>query len=226
MNNMKIKPVKTLCVVFMALICSTSAAQNILNKNVPINVNRQRLDDVLEIVSNRGNFYFSYNSSIIKKDSLVSISGNKTVKEILDGILPAGYEYKESGNYLIIRRAPVKLTLVTTKAVTEDKFYVVSGYVLDDETGYMLPNASIYEKNLLASALTNQNGYFKMRLKSKSKTAALTVSKELYEDTTVTIDPGFDQQISVTIVPLSSEDRITIVRPEDYFLPDSLQITV
>jgi len=120
----------------------------------------------------------------------------------------------------------VRLTLVTSKAVTEDKSYVVSGYVLDDETGYMIPNASIYEKSMLASTLTNKNGYFKLRLKNKAGTAALTVSKEFYEDTTVTIEPRYNQQISITIVPVSSEDRITIIRPEDYFLPDSLQVTV
>jgi hypothetical protein len=219
--------VKTTALVFMLLVCCITSAQTILNKNLSINVSRQRMDDVLEIISNKGNFYFSYNSSIIRKDSLVSLSANnKTVKEILDQLFPSGYEYKESGNYLIIRRAPIRITLVTSKAVTEDKFYSVSGYVLDDETGFMLPNASIYEKTLLTSALTNQNGYFKLRLKSKSKTAALTVSKEFYEDTTVTIEPRYDQQISIAIMPVSSEDRITIVRPEDYFLPDSLQVTV
>ena len=218
---------KTISIVFLVLICDSSIAQTILNKNLSVNVTRQRLDDVLEIISNKGNFYFSYNSSIIKKDSLVSISKtNATVKEILDQLFPTGYEYKESGNYLIIRRSPIKLTLVTTKAVSENKFYVVSGYVLDDETGYMLPNASIYEKTLLASALTNREGYFKLKLKCKAKTAELTVSKEFYQDTTVTIEPKYDQQISITIVPVSSEDRITIVRPEDYFLPDSLKITV
>ncbi|HTM90995.1 MAG TPA: STN domain-containing protein, partial [Flavisolibacter sp.] len=122
---------KTTRIVFLVLICHSSIAQTILNKNLSVNVTRQRLDDVLEIISNKGNFYFSYNSSIIKKDSLVSISQtNKTVKEILDQLFPTGYEYRESGNYLIIRRAPIKLTLVTTKAVTENKFYVVSGYVL------------------------------------------------------------------------------------------------
>lgn len=218
---------KTISIVFLVLICHSSFAQAILNKNLSVNVTGQRLDDVLEIISNKGNFYFSYNSSIIKKDSLVSIAAtNKSVKDILDQLFPVGYEYRESGNYLIIRRAPIKLTLVTTKAVTENKFYVVTGYVLDDETGYMLPSASIYEKTMLASALTNQDGYFKLKLKSKAKTAALSVSKEFYEDTTVTIEPKYDQQISITIVPISSEDRITIVRPEDYFLPDSLKIAV
>ena len=219
--------VKTIAVVFLLLVCHHGSAQNILNKNLTINVSHQRIDDVLEIISNKGNFYFSYNSSIVKKDSLVSISAaNKTVKEILDQIFSTGYEYKESGNYIIIRRAPIKITVVTNKAITEDKFYVVSGYVLDNETGYMLPNASIYEKSLLASSLTDQKGFFAVRLKSKAKTAALTVSKEFYEDTTVTIEPKYDQQISIAIMPISSDDRITIVRPEDYFLPDSLKITV
>ena len=60
-------------------------AQNILNKSLTIDVNRQRLADVLEIMSNRGNFYFSYNSSVIKKDSLVSVTASaKTVREILN----------------------------------------------------------------------------------------------------------------------------------------------
>lgn len=55
--------------------------------------------------------------------------------------------------------------------------YMVSDYVLDDETGYMIQNASIYEKRLLASALTSKNGYFQLQLKSEAKTAALGLYK-------------------------------------------------
>src|SRR5690348_4340682 len=98
---------KTITIVFLVLVCDNSIAQSILNKNLTVVVNSQRLDDVLEIISNKGNFYFSYNSSIIKKDSLVSVSAtNKSVKDILGQLFPSGYEYRESGNYLIIRRGP------------------------------------------------------------------------------------------------------------------------
>ena len=80
------------CLLFISNHC---LAQNILNKTLSISINRQRLDNVLEIISNKGNFYFSYNSSLIKKDSLVSYSAtNKTVKDILTAILVEGYEYK------------------------------------------------------------------------------------------------------------------------------------
>jgi CarboxypepD_reg-like domain len=215
-----------LIIVLLVFISLPGICQNLLSKTISLDVNRQRLDNVLEILSNKGNFYFSYNGNIIKRDSLVTLSAsNKTVKQVLDILLPNQYEFKETGNYIIIRKAPVKITLVTSKASVEDKHYIVSGYVLDDATGEHVQNASIYEKTLLASALTNANGYFRLPLKQKKRTAALTVSKEFYEDTTVLIDAGYDQQITVTILPVSS-GVVTIISPEDYFAPDQLKLRV
>ncbi|MGZ5189642.1 MAG: carboxypeptidase-like regulatory domain-containing protein [Flavisolibacter sp.] len=224
MNQKKGKRILLLVLLMNANIVGHS--QNLLGKNISLDVNRQQLSQVLEILSNKGNFYFSYNSNILKKDSLVSMSSsNKTVKEILEFLLPDHYEFRESGNYIIIRKAPIKLTVVTNKAVTQDKFYMVSGYVMDDETGHWIRNASIYEKTLLASTLTNDNGYFKLKLKHKNNPAALTISKEFYQDITINIDPGFNQEISVTIVPAST-GTITIVSPDDYFAPDQLTVRV
>ncbi|WP_132051255.1 LA_2272 family surface repeat-containing protein [Pseudocnuella soli] len=204
----------------------TVFAQSNLDKVVPVNVTRQRLDQVLEILSNRGNFYFSYNSNIVKRDSLVTLAAaNRSVRQILTTLFPSDYEFRESGNYIIIRKAPVKLTIVTNKAVTVDNQYIVSGYVLDDHTGMQIPDASIYEKRLLVSTMTDSKGYFKLKFKNKVQTAALTVSKEFYEDTTVLIEPRYNQQITVTLLPEGAPD-ITIVKPEDYFVPDSLRVRV
>ena len=94
---------------FAVQICP---AQNILEKSISLQVSRQRLDNVLELISNKGNFYFSYNSNIIRKDSLVTLSvQNREVKEILGILLPDNYEFRESGNYIIIRKAPVRITM-------------------------------------------------------------------------------------------------------------------
>ncbi|HET7896862.1 MAG TPA: STN and carboxypeptidase regulatory-like domain-containing protein, partial [Flavisolibacter sp.] len=224
--NLRTWSCRLLLAAVVCLLHFTATAQNVLNRSLSLDVNRQRLDQVLEIMSNRGNFYFSYNSNIIKKDSLVTLSvSNKPVRQILNQLLPDHYEFVESGNYVIIRKAPVRITFVTNKAVTEEKYYTVSGYVLDDETGYQIPYASIYEKALLLSALTNQEGYFKLKLKQKNKNVALTVSKEFYEDTTFTIDPGYNQQITVTLEPVSS-GTVTIISPDDYFAPEQLKLRV
>jgi len=216
----------SLVVMATLFICISASAQNLLNKTLSIDVKNQRLDNVLEILSNKGSFYFSYNSNIIKKDSLVSFSAaNRSVKQILEMLLPDHYEFKDSGNYIIIRKAPIQLTFITNKAVTEDKFYTVSGYVLDDQTGYWIPNASIYEASLLASTLTNTQGYFKLRLKQKHKSSKLTVSKEFYQDTSFSIDPGYNQQITVTLLPETS-GSVTIISPDDYFAPEQLKLRV
>ena len=111
------KHLKLVCFAIILLACAeNSIGQNLLNKNISIQVTRQRLDNVLEILSNKGNFYFSYNSNIIKKDSLVSFNyTNKSVLFILNSLFPQNYEFKESGNYIIIRKAPIRLTIVTKK---------------------------------------------------------------------------------------------------------------
>lgn len=228
---MTMKPFARLKLSFFLIaffFCAFCSAQTILNRPIPsFEINRQRLDNVLEILSNKGNFYFSYNSNIINKDSLITFSAsNRTVKQILDALFQHHYEFTESGNYIIIRRAPIKLTVVTNKAITEDKVYVVSGYILDEQSGMQIHNASIYEKKLLVSALTNEEGYFKIRLKSKSKTAALSVSKEFYEDTTVVIEPRYNQQITITIVPIETSVGMITISPDDYFVPDSLKVRV
>src|SRR5688500_6098699 len=158
---------------FSALIMYWAAAsgQTPLNRTIPVEVRGQRLEQVLDILSNRGNFYFSYNSNIIPRDSLVTLSAsNKTVGQVLAQLLPGPYEFRESGNYIIIRRAPIRMTVVTRKVGTEDRTYTVSGYVLDEQNGYQLPHVSIYEKRQLASALTNSEGYFSLRLMSRPQT--------------------------------------------------------
>lgn len=210
------------------LITNFCAAQNNLSKNITLDVNRQRLDNVLEILSNKGDFYFSYNSKIIKKDSLVSLNvRNKTVKDVLNLLFNNSYEFKESGNYVIIRKAPIRMTMVTKKAVVEDKIYAVSGYVYDEQSGAAVNEASVYEKKQLVSSLTNGQGYFKLKLKgSKANSVTLFLSKEFYEDTSIVIEPRHNQEVTVTMMPMEREEDKVTIAPEDYLTPDTLQQAV
>ena len=217
-------------IFFVSLIVLSSLsvnAQSVLDRNISIQVSRQRLENVLEILSNKGNFFFSYNSNIIQADSLVSLNVvNRPVKDVLLTLFGDGYEFRESGNYIILRRAPIKLRLVTNQAVTDDKFYTVSGFVIDDQTGEKVSDASVYEKTRLSYASTNGQGYFKLKLKSKYKTAAITVSKQFYEDTTVVIQPRYDQSINITIVPAEISEHTVTIRPQNYEAPETIQVQV
>lgn len=212
-------------VLLITGITISSTGQNLLSKNISLDVNRQRLDNVLEILSNKGDFYFSYNSKIVKKDSLISLSvRNKTVKETLAMLFNNTYEFVESGNYVIIRKAPIRMTMVTNKATVEDKIYAVSGYVFDEQSGVAINEASVYEKKQLASALTNDAGFFKLKLKSsKTSTATLFISKEFYEDTSIVIEPRHNQELTITMMPVEKEEDKVTVTPEDYLVPDSIK---
>jgi hypothetical protein len=216
-------------VVFFLAVFFVQAlqAQSLLTKPVNITANRQRIADVLEIVANQGNFYFSYNSNIIKRDSLVSISGEqRTVQSILNALFSSEFEFKETGNYIIIRRAPLKLTLTTEQSQTNNNVYLVSGYITDDLTGEKIVAASVYEKQRLVAALSNEQGYFSLKLKTKYKSAAISVSKEFYEDTTVLVRTGYNQQLSVTLMPSTINGTMVIAGAPLRNAPDSIYISI
>jgi hypothetical protein len=219
------KQLRQFAVAVIILSAATKAtAQNLLSRTISVQANRQRLDNVLEIISNKGNFYFSYNSAIIKKDSLVTFNySGKTVKAVLSSLFDETYEFKESGNYIIIRKAPIRVTVVTKKAEVKDKTYAVAGYVYDEQSGAGINEASVYEKNVLASAFTNNTGFFKLKLKSsKAKFAELTVSKEFYQDASLSIEPNINQEVTITLMP-EENGSVTTVTPEDYVTPDSIK---
>ncbi|SDE77464.1 hypothetical protein SAMN05216464_109141 [Mucilaginibacter pineti] len=180
-----------LLLMFFSLPGIGSASESILAKNISVHVSNMRLGTVLKTIEERGNFTFSYNSNIVKTDSLVTINAdNWTIREVLDKMLNNRFEYKEARNFVILRYAPLQLAFSIEKATAENGEYVVSGFVSDDKTGAKLENASVYNRELLQSALTDKEGHFELNLKSNGEAVSLTISKENYRDTTITFLAG------------------------------------
>ncbi|QNF34793.1 hypothetical protein HUW51_19435 [Adhaeribacter swui] len=181
---------------FVFAFAQNTSAQNNLARRVSVNVQQQRLADALDELSRQGNFYFSYNSNIIPEDSLVTVvAQNQSIRDVLDEILPGYFEYKEAPRYVILRPAPYQLLLKTDKIQEKKHGYIISGHVVDAQTGAQISGASIYEKRLLLSTLSDADGFFKIKAKTQDHSLALTVTKELYQEITVNI------LSSVTITP-------------------------
>ena len=226
MNIQPIKAAGIFLILFTGTI-TTTFGQRLLEKRISVDISRQRLDQALEIISNAGDFYFSYNSNLLKKDSLVSISArNNSVNDVLSRLFGNQFEFRESGNYVILRRAPLRLKLVTSSAQSQDKYYTVRGYVIVDQTGQKISDASVYEKDRLSVVNTNANGFFRLRLKSKFKKASITVSKEYYEDTTVSIEPRLNQTLSITLVPLDLGESTVVIGPAGTQAPESIDLEI
>jgi hypothetical protein len=169
-------------IVILVLTIATAGAQSKLDKDISIHVKQTKLSAVLDTIGKRNNFYFSYSNDQFNADSLVNLSiDHQPLRIVLDSLFRDNVEYKESPGYVILRLAPNDLTIRTENVVGRELSYVISGYVLDERTGLGIPNASIYEKRLLVSALSNEEGYFKIRIRAAGM-ITLTVSKEYYKD--------------------------------------------
>lgn len=174
--------------IFFMLAWQYSHAQNLLNRIISIEAEQQPLSKILKDIGRQGDFYFSYNSVILKSDSLVSLVLNqKTVKQVLDALFEGRYQYKESGKYIIIQPAVLNQT------------YIISGYVQDSKTGERISDATVYEPRQLVSAFTDDHGFFRLALKNKEAAAIINISKISYTDTSVIIPSGHDEQLNVVI---------------------------
>lgn len=182
-------PLISFGLIFLSISLS---AQGLLDKKISVTANGQSVQQVLTSISKKGNFYFSYNSNLIPRDSIVSITAtDKPLKDILDLLLGTTYSYKETGNYVIIG-----------KYVANGKPFIISGYVVDKHTGEKIPNASVYETRQLVTTLTNDQGYFQLRMHNRFPDVMIGVSKASYIDTIYPLRSGYDQVTTLTLSPI------------------------
>ena len=208
MNKARIFKKKVFFLLFI-LTAVRSEAQSLLNKPVSLEVKNQPVSSVLSAISQQGNFYFSYNSSLIREDSLVSLSvKSKTVKQVLDMLFSGRLRYKETGNYVILQTA------------FSVQSYTVSGYIMDGRTGEKISDATIYEPQQFVSAFSDEEGFFQLTLKDKKGSATIRVSKISYLDTGFTIMPGYDQELNIIInsTPLELDPVIVYNKVEKTWL--------
>lgn len=187
-----------LVILMMALSLRAQHTSEIPNlyKHISVNVSNKTVGEVLELIGKTGDFYFSYSGDAFNKDSLVSINvKQQTVRDILDRIFSGTVDYRESGKYVILRSTLLHFSIQPEMIKTDSRHYLITGKVVDVYTGKTVSNASVYEKRLLESTLTDDDGYFRMRIRGQYQAVILTVSKEAYRDTsmmflsTVTIKP-------------------------------------
>lgn len=167
-------------------------AQNLLAKEIRLNPARVPLSQALDRMAAKGGFYFSYNSDQVKGDSLVRVpGGSHSVKSLLETLLGQGYQYAESGQYVIIRLP-----------AGDARNLVFRGYVVNKATGERIPEASVYESARFVSTLTDRNGYFQLRIRGPSSAALLHVSKLHFNDTAYLLRADESREVTLGVSPI------------------------
>ncbi|UZD23577.1 carboxypeptidase-like regulatory domain-containing protein [Algoriphagus halophytocola] len=176
------------------LLYQSTAFSQFLEKKISLKPAAEDLNlkQVLDTLSAENDFYFSYESSLLDlKQELKTPNYSGTIRNFLETEIGDQYEFKELPGYIIIRFAPEKLDL-DAEMQTRFRRVTIKGQITNIRTQEGVNQASIYDKNTLASTLTDENGYFELKYKKDNSSIWLTLSKENYRDTTFLLLPTVD----------------------------------
>ncbi len=209
-NRPRMRKFYTILLLFVCVVVvAQQKAVPLLERTISISAVNEKVPSLLNRIGQAGGFSFSYNSAIIDPNQNVSLDiTNQTVRNVLNEIFKGSMNYKEKSNYLILTKAPVAPVKNNTVVV------IINGYVEDKATGEKIPQASVYDKNSVTSAVTDEFGYFNLKLEKKTDSISLSVSKKNYRDTLVSITAPSNQYLTISIDPIT-EDSILITAQTD-----------
>lgn len=149
----------------------------LLEKVVNVKFENELLPSVLKKIGELGGFSFSYSSDVVDANRKVTEDfRNVTVREVLSQLFQETVTPKERKRYIILVR--------TQKASRDDQ--KVSGYVVDESTGQRLRNVSVYDPVSMSSVITNEYGYFQMKIpKPSTDEIKLKINRVNYADTSI-----------------------------------------
>lgn len=180
-------------------LTSARAAVPALEREVNLILNKEPAGSALQKIQEQTGLIFSYSSGVLSQLEPVTLTlRRKTVREALALILPRSVTYKTRNNYIILKERPVERAAKKTE---------VSGYVIDRTTEKKIANVTVYDKNTMQSATTNEYGFYSITVPADNK--SLTVNRANYEDTVIVTEGLKDAPITtIALSPLTDSVRI------------------
>lgn len=180
-----LKKIVILLAIFFASVQSNAQKEGVtsaLERLVTVTLSNEQAELLIKQLEFQANISFSYAPKVMQNRPLITISSNKqTVRFVLATAFGETIRIKEKGRYVIL----IDNRIAYSKPFGE-KLQVIEGYVTDSHTGEKIINATVFDKQLLVSAVTNEYGYFKMELPSGVQSSSIKISKSGYSDTTFT----------------------------------------
>ncbi len=190
--------------LLLILIVPTYSQEKIpvLEREVTMTAASQTLESVLYNMSFQADFIFSYSPEAINHKRIVNLNvKEKSVRYTLNYLFKdEDVEYKVRGKYIILKK----------KSSPKEDVRVYEGYVYDSQTGKRLTEASVYDKSLLASAITDKYGYFSMEVPANAPIKSLQISKLGYGDT---LFVSVDSMVRHRNIEINMQQDDTIKKP-------------
>jgi TonB-linked SusC/RagA family outer membrane protein len=191
--------------IFLTVFAATMQGQSkILNKKVRIENREGTIGSLLDEISKKGGFVFSY-SQDIPQEKLVRLKYNRqTVQQFLDEIFDGEIYCIEFGKKILIRKK---------QAIPE--VYTVSGKVIDSGSGEPVTGATVIIPGTdpLVGSVSDENGVFRINVPLGMDVIQISCIGYLKRDlSTEQLIPG-----DIKLTPASQEISEVVVY--DYILP-------
>ncbi|EAZ81389.1 hypothetical protein [Algoriphagus machipongonensis] len=153
-----------------------SQQNSLLEKNISISAENEPLEQFLNRLSKEIGGVFSYSPSALDVSLDVSKNyENNSCREVLEDVFNGEVNYKQRGNYIILTPAP-----------STDKEITISGYLVDEQSGNRIKNATVYNPITLQSSTTDEFGFFEFQIKNPAEeNFQLVINKKDYADTLI-----------------------------------------
>lgn len=147
-----------------------------LERRVDVAFQNATVAELLTEIEEQSHVVFSYQSSIFSSQTKITVSKKDIrIRELLLITIGNNFSFKQHGNYIIIKK----------EKNTEE--VIIRGYV-ESSNGETIREATVYDKRSLASANTDEYGYYELRIEAKEIPSTLYLSKLAYEDALIPLD--------------------------------------
>jgi hypothetical protein len=156
---------------------TASCQTSILDSAFTFRAGSLKTINALNLITRQTGYYFTYDSRLIDPEKRVEMTFNNIkMNAILKNILQNdSLEFSVIDKYIIISKI-ISPPLTRTDTIAAPEFKIISGTVIDEESGDALPAAAIALKNSGKGTVSNSNGEFQLKVTPDCLNDTLSIS--------------------------------------------------
>ena len=171
------KTALTLVTLFVLSFFVSFSQNPVPEIKVSVNFKNKEANDILDVLSKKTGYYFSYNAEVLPENKKISITErNISLKNILDSVFRNNVDYKLLGNHIVITKHNFSENPEQNNRIT------YKGKIINAETRAAVPFASVGILNTTKGTAANQNGEFILNIPLSLKDSAVYISHIGYKN--------------------------------------------
>ena len=193
----------------------------VLDKRINLEAKNESISSILDTISARAKVFFSYDPVVIEAERRTDISiTDKTIRETLDSLFSARFEYKVLGEQIVIAIPEVEeiKKKEADPEIIKPKIITFRGRVIDSDEKDALPYSSIFILRKNIGTVSNNDGDFVLKIPESMSHDTVIVSCLGYRQHLQPINEITDKDYTISLDPTSvllKEVKVTVINTQD-----------